>query len=167
MAQHLLLLKKIQVSFLQPLCARSKRRDAHIAPCRRHPHPTRTSMLISPSRQNQTPICVKSSKQSILHSFLSPKIRMPSKRSLGCRHTFCISLDFGQLDFFTSSCPVISRYLYVNTMGFPSAIAAETSTPTFSASSLISFSMCGASSLVVSNSFFILITSDSGTKSPE
>jgi signal transduction histidine kinase len=30
---------------------------------------------------------------------------MPSKRSLGRRHTFCISLDFGQIDFFTSSCP--------------------------------------------------------------
>jgi hypothetical protein len=28
---------------------------------------------------------------------------MPSKRSLGRRHTFCISLDFGQIDFFTSS----------------------------------------------------------------
>jgi hypothetical protein len=35
--------------------ARNKRRDAHIAPYRRHPHPTRTSILISPSRQNQTP----------------------------------------------------------------------------------------------------------------
>jgi hypothetical protein len=33
------------------------------------------------------------------------RARMPSKRSLGHRHTFCISLDFGQIDFFTSSCP--------------------------------------------------------------
>jgi len=31
------------------------------------------------------------------------RARMPSKRSLGRRHTFCISLDFGQIDFFTSS----------------------------------------------------------------
>jgi len=33
------------------------------------------------------------------------RARMPSKRSLGRRHTFCISLDFGQIDFFTSSSP--------------------------------------------------------------
>jgi hypothetical protein len=33
------------------------------------------------------------------------RARMPSKRSLGRRHTFCISLDFGQINFFTSSCP--------------------------------------------------------------
>jgi hypothetical protein len=33
------------------------------------------------------------------------RARMLSKRSLGRRHTFCISLDFGQIDFFTSSCP--------------------------------------------------------------
>ena len=28
---------------------------------------------------------------------------MPGERSLGRRHRFCISLDFGQIDFFTSS----------------------------------------------------------------
>ena len=33
------------------------------------------------------------------------RARMPRKRPLGRRHTFCISLDFGQIDFFTSSCP--------------------------------------------------------------
>ena len=33
------------------------------------------------------------------------RARMPSKRSLGRRHTFCISLDFDQINFFTSSCP--------------------------------------------------------------
>jgi hypothetical protein len=31
------------------------------------------------------------------------RARIPSKRSLGLRHTFCISLNFDQIDFFTSS----------------------------------------------------------------
>ena len=30
------------------------------------------------------------------------------QRSLGRRHTFCISLDFGQIDLFTSSCSWVS-----------------------------------------------------------
>jgi hypothetical protein len=35
--------------------------------------------------------------------------RMPYNRPLGHRHTFCIKPDFGEIDFFTSSRPQVSR----------------------------------------------------------
>ena len=75
MAQHLLLLKQIQVSYLQPLSSPEQAQRRSYRAVSSTSAPYTYLHADQPITTEPNPICVKSSKQSIFHSFLTRKFR--------------------------------------------------------------------------------------------